>query len=277
VLTPLPVTATRGGAPARDVAEPMISTSGGRSGPPLGRAERRSVGASPRHVAPEATLAHRNRLRRFEFVAGHVSIDVTTELVSIGPGASSAGVVFVREGGQVHLADPASTAVDRREPLSPGATTEDVRDVIHGSRVRILLRNRVTAAEAWVDTSARVDAMRPYGSWQLRHFTVRWVATADFDVLARIRPHPCAGAWDVFTVLDTPGTRTFCSIGPHRDRRVDRTLALCHVPPGIRIDPVLSGSDPRLTLRIDSANERRSGCEPTNDAPGPIMGDGPPS
>lgn len=250
----------------------MTSTSGGRGGPPMGRARRQPGWRRPRHATPEPTLAHRNRLRRCELVAGQVSIDVATELVSIGPGGSSTRVVFVREGGQIHLADPAVTAVDRWQPSSHGATTQDLTDAIHSSQIRVLLRNRATAAGVWIDAFARVDAMPPHGSWQLRHFTVRWVATAEFDVLASIRPHPYTGAWDVFTVLDTLGTRTFCSVGPHRDRRVDPTLAPCHLPPGIRIDPVFSGFGPRLSLRIDSANQRRSSAESTNGAPGPMTG-----
>jgi hypothetical protein len=234
----------------------------------MGRARRQPASRRPRHATPEPTLAHRNRLRRCELVAGRLSIDVATELVSIGPGGSSTRVVFVREGGQTHLADPAGTAVDRWQPSSHCATTQDLTDAIHSSQVRVLLRNRATATEAWIDAFARVDAMPPHGSWQLRHFTVRWVATAEFDVLASIRPHPYTGAWDVFTVLDALGTRTFCSVGPLRDRRVDSTLAPCHLPPGIRIDPVFSGFGPRLSLRIDSANERRSSGESTNGAPG---------
>jgi hypothetical protein len=250
----------------------MTSASGGRGGPPVGRARRQPGWGRPRHATPEPTLAHRNRLRRCELDAGRLSIDIAIELVSIGPGGSSTRVDFVREGGQIHLADPAGTPVDRWQPSSHGATTQDLTDAVHSSRIRLLLRNRATAAEAWIDASARVDAMPPHGSWQLRHFTVRWVATAEFDVLASIRPHPYAGAWDVFTVLDTLGTRTFCSVGPHRDRRVDPTLAPNHLPTGIRIDPVFSGVGPRLSLRIDSASERRSGGESTSGALGPMTG-----
>lgn len=223
-------------------------------------------GWRPRPATPQSTLAHRNRLRRCELVAGKVSIDIATELVSIGAGGSLTRVVFVREGGQIHLADPVGTAVDRWQPSSHGSTTQDLTDGIHNSQIRVLLRNRATAAEAWIDASPRVDAMPPHGSWQLRHFTVRWVATAEFDVLASIRPQPYTGAWDVFTVLDTLGTRTFCSVGPHRDRRVDPTLAPSHLPPGIRIDPVFSGPGPRLSLRIDSAHERRSSGDSTRGA-----------
>jgi hypothetical protein len=193
-----------------------------------------------------------------------VSIDVTTELVAMGPGGSATRVVFVREDGQIHLAGPAGTAVNGWPPSSPSATTQDLTNVIHSSHIWVLLRNRVTAAEAWIDAFARVDAMPPHGSWPLRQFTVRWVATADFDVLSSIRPHPYAGAWDVSTVLETLGARTFCSVGPHRDRRVDPTLAPSHLPPGIRIDPVFGGPGPRLTLRIDNANEQRSAYQPAS-------------
>jgi hypothetical protein len=183
-----------------------------------------------------------------------VSLDVTTELVSIGPGGTSTRVVFVREGGQIHLADPASVAVDRWQPSARGMTTQDLSDAIDSSRLWVLLRNRTTADEALINVQPRVDAMPPHGSWQLRQFTIRWGATADFYVLAGIHPHPRAGAWDVFTVLDTLGARTFCSVGAHRDRRVDRTLTACYVDPGVRIDPVLSGLGPRLTLQIDNVD-----------------------
>ena len=231
----------------------------GRGGPPTGRERRQRGSGSPRHAAPKPTLAHRNRLRRFELATGHVSIDVTTELVAVGPGGSATRVVFAREGGHIYLAGPPGTAVDGWQPSACDGTTHDLSNAIHSSRAWELLRNRVTAAEAWIDAFARVDAMPPHGSWELRQFTVRWAATADFDVLASIRPHAYAGAWDVFTVLETLGARTFCSVGPHRDRRVDPTLSPCHLPAGIRIDPVFSGLGPCLTLRIDSANERQSG------------------
>ena len=62
---------------------------------------------------PEPTLAHRNRLRRFELVAGQCRSTSRSSSLSIGPGASATRVVFVREGGQIHLAGPAGTAVDR--------------------------------------------------------------------------------------------------------------------------------------------------------------------
>jgi hypothetical protein len=199
-------------------------------------------------------LAHRNRLRRFELADGHVSMDATTELVSIGPDGPPARVVFVREGGQIHLADPASAAVVRWQPSARGMTTQDLTDAVHRSRLWVLLRNRATAAEAWINAQPRVDAMPPHGSWQLRQFTIRWGATAEFDVLAGIDPHPWPGAWDVFTVLDTLGERTFCSVGAHRDRRVDLMLTPSYVNPGIRIDPVLSGLGPRLTLHIEHAD-----------------------
>jgi hypothetical protein len=93
-------------------------------------------------------------------------------------------------------------------------------------------------------------------------------AVDGWQTLSPIRPHPYAGAWDVYTVLETLGARTFCSVGPHRDRRVDPTLAPSQLAPDIRIDPVFSDPGPRLTLRIDGASERRSGSQPASGAGG---------
>jgi hypothetical protein len=87
----------------------MTGTGSGRGGPPIGRGMRQPGPGSPRHGVPEPSLAHRERLRRFELVAGHVLPDVTIELAVIGPGASATGVVFVRGSGHIRRAGPRPT------------------------------------------------------------------------------------------------------------------------------------------------------------------------
>jgi hypothetical protein len=203
--------------------------------------------------AMTSQITHRNRLRGFRLTHGRLRLDVAAELVSAGPSGAVTPLPFIRESAWLRPADSTSVPDAMRYSGSGGRDINpDVSANLSRSQLWIMLRDRATEAEAWVGADLRVASAPDFGPVR-RLVTVRFTASTDFYLPAVIAGHPTPGAWDVFTVLDTLGTRTQSPLGAHRDRgSVDGMLQPCRLASGIRIEPTLTGFGPRLTLLVET-------------------------
>jgi hypothetical protein len=192
------------------------------------------------HREPDVPLvAHRNRLRLFELTNGRAHIELDAELMSAG---AVNPLPFVRDARGIRPADATLLAM-------VGDT--DVTGSLRRSRRWIVLRDRRTDAEIWIAADIRVESTPDHG--RLRQFAVRFGGRVDFDVLASVADRASSGTWDAFSVLDTLGEQTMAPIGAHRDRGAVDTRLRPSVVNGRKIEPVLTGFGPRLTLRISKA------------------------
>ena len=204
-------------------------------------------------------VGHRNRLRSFEAIGGLVYLELTAELVVQRPLGRHAPLAFIVTPTGIRLADPTCVPAGMtREATGGSAPASDLTQALHRATASLRLREVHAGVDTWVPLETVIADTHDIGPYRHRHFAVRFVATACFDLRSTVRPAARSGRWDVSTVLDVLGTRTVASVGRYRARsQVDVSLAPSEIDGGGRVVPQLVGRGPRLELQlIDAARSR---------------------